>query len=139
MVAGTAGEAGADRTVSRMTNDKPSAGTGATEWHISLLGGWKRRGVWRMSSNTVCVTLMGGADLDLSQAELASPEVTLTKVSLVGGVEVVVPPGMRVDVRAIHLVGGRSINTTDTAPDGPVLRIRAFSIFGGVEVRTARP
>jgi predicted membrane protein len=119
-----------------MTTERSN--TGNTTWHVSLIGGMKRRGVWRMSANTVSVSLVGGANLDLSQAELAAPEVTLTKVSLVGGVNVTVPPGMRVNVRAVHLIGGRHVDTDDAASEGPVLRIRAYSIFGGVEVRTAR-
>jgi Cell wall-active antibiotics response 4TMS YvqF len=112
--------------------------SGTTTWHVSLIGGMKRRGAWRMSANTVSVALVGGANIDLSQAELAAPEVTLTKVSLVGGVTVTVPPGMRVDVQAIHLIGRRRIDTDDAASEGPVLRIRSYSIVGGVDVRTAR-
>ena len=38
-----------------------------------------------MDRHVVVITLVGGARLDLSQAELAAKEVTLTKVSLVGG------------------------------------------------------
>ena len=48
-------------------------------------------GPWRMGRDVIVLSLVGGARLDLSQAELAAPDVTLTKVSLVGGVRARIP------------------------------------------------
>jgi len=53
-------------------------------WHVSPVGGLSVSGPWRMARHEIVVSLVGGARLDLSQAELAAPEVTVTKVSLVG-------------------------------------------------------
>ena len=60
-------------------------GPGRPSWHISPIGGLSVSGPWRMERSVIVVSLIGGADLDLSQAQLAAPQVTLTKVSLLGG------------------------------------------------------
>jgi hypothetical protein len=57
--------------------------TDRTDWHIALLGGLKRGGRFTLPSRTVVVTLVGGADLDLREATLTTPEVLVTKVSVV--------------------------------------------------------
>ncbi|MGH3282468.1 MAG: DUF1707 SHOCT-like domain-containing protein, partial [Trebonia sp.] len=67
------------------------------------------------------------------------PEVMITKVSIIGGVSVRVPPGMRVEVSNFSVLGGRDVNLSGpVAPNAPVLRIRSFSIIGGVKVRESR-
>jgi hypothetical protein len=87
----------------------------------------------------VTVSILGGVDADLGEAELAAPEVMITKVSLIGGVSVRVPPGIRVEVSSFSILGGRSISLgRPPAPNAPVLRIRSFSIIGGVNVRESR-
>jgi hypothetical protein len=48
-----------------------------------------------MDRHAIVASLVGGARLDLSQAQLAAPQVTLTKVSLVGRTRVTVPPACR--------------------------------------------
>src|SRR5690349_15003231 len=54
-------------------------------WYVNLLGGTKRRGRWRVPQDMRVVGPLGGANLDLSEAEMTGPTV-LTKISLVGGV-----------------------------------------------------
>jgi hypothetical protein len=89
--------------------------------------------------HTVAIGILGGVDVDLGEAELAAPEVMITKVSIIGGVSVRVPQGMRVDVSNFSILGGRDINVGGRlAPNAPVLRIRSFSIIGGVNVRESR-
>ena len=60
-------------------------GAGAPSWHVSPIGGLNVSGPWRMGRHLVVISLIGGARLDLSQAELAARDVTLTKVSVIGG------------------------------------------------------
>ncbi len=110
-----------------------------TRWNISPIGGIRYRGRWRVPRHTVAIAILGGVDADLGEAELAAPEVMITKVSVIGGVSVRVPPGMRVEVSNFSILGGRSSNLGGPlAPNAPVLRIRSFSIIGGVSVRESR-
>jgi hypothetical protein len=110
-----------------------------TRWNISPIGGIRHRGHWRVPRHTVAIGVLGGVDVDLGEAELAAPEVMITKVSIIGGVSVRVPPGMRVEVSNFSILGGRNVNLGGPlAPNAPVLRIRSFSIIGGVNVRESR-
>jgi hypothetical protein len=59
-----------------------------TRWNISPIGGIRHRGHWRVPRHTVAIGVLGGVDVDLGEAELAAPEVMITKVSIIGGVNV---------------------------------------------------
>ena len=110
-----------------------------TRWNISPIGGIRHRGRWRVPRHTISIGVLGGVDLDLSEAELAAPEVMITKVSVIGGVSVRVPQGMRVEVSNFCILGGRDSNVGGPlAPNAPVLHIRSFAIIGGVSVRESR-
>jgi predicted membrane protein len=115
-------------------------GRNGTAWYASLLGGVKMRGPWKMAGDMVVVTPLGGANLDLTEVELADPRATaLTKVSLVGGVSLLVPPEMDVQVEGFRLFGGVRVEAAQrTAPAIAVLKVREYSLVGGVHVRRAR-
>ncbi|MGH3169857.1 MAG: DUF1707 SHOCT-like domain-containing protein [Trebonia sp.] len=116
-----------------------SSQSSGTRWNISPIGGIRHRGHWRVPRHTVSIGILGGVDVDLGEAELAAPEVMITKVSIIGGVSVRVPPGMHVEASNFSVLGGRDVNLSGpVAPNAPVLRIRSFSIIGGVKVRESR-
>lgn len=136
-----------DRLVADLPTDASAAsssvaerGPGRPSWHISPIGGLRVSGPWRMERSVIVVSLIGGADLDLSQAQLAAPEVTLTKVSLLGGVSIAVPPGIRVDASGFSLIGGTSVDAgPQPGPGAPTVHIRAFSLLGGTRIYRAEP
>ena len=74
-------------------------------WHASPIGGLRVFGPWRMDRHVIVISLIGGTRLDLSQAELAAPEVTLTNASLAG-------------VRAENLVRGSDQRACSPGPSG---------------------
>ncbi len=111
---------------------------GRPQWYVFPIGGLRIRGRRRLGADLVSVSVIGGADLDLGDAELTTPVVTLTQVSVIGGTRVLVPEGIEVEVTGCCLLGGRRIDVDPPGdPGAPVLRIRAFSIIGGVEVGRA--
>jgi Domain of unknown function (DUF1707) len=111
-------------------------GAGAPSWHVSPIGGLNVSGPWRMGRHLVVISLIGGARLDLSRAELAARDVTLTKVSVIGGVQARIPLGIRVDVSGVSLLGGTDVeNAPDPGPGARTIHIRAFSVIGGIRVR----
>ena len=102
-------------------------------WHVTPIGGLNVFGPWRMGRHVIVITLVGGARLDLSQAELAAPDVTLTKLSLVGGVRARIPYGIRVDASGVSLIGGTQVEgAPDPGPGAPTIHIRAYSLVGGI-------
>ncbi|GAA2455465.1 DUF1707 domain-containing protein [Actinomadura vinacea] len=136
----------------RLVDDLPASGRGTpevrTEWHVVPVGGLRRHGRWHMDRHLVSLTVLGGTHLDLRDAELAAPEVTVTKVSVFGRVTVCVPRGVRVVLEGGSLLGlpagligrgGAGRACGDAAPDAPTLRIRTFSLLGGVTVQTPGP
>jgi uncharacterized protein DUF1707 len=113
-----------------------SGASGRPAWHLSPIGGLKISGPWRMDRHVIVAALVGGAQLDLTQAQLAAPEVTLTKVSLVGGAKITVPPGIRVEASGFSLIGGTRIEAgPEPGPGAPTIRIRAFALVGGTRIR----
>ena len=117
-----------------VTTGAPTTAT----WHVAPIGGLNVSGPWRMGRHVVVISLIGGADLDLRQAELAARDVTLTKVSVIGGVNARVPDGIRVDASGLSLLGGTSVEAApDPGPGAPTIHIRAFSIIGGIRIRRA--
>ena len=135
-----------DLLVADLPADAAAAGSAVTSgtsgppsWHISPVGGLRINGPWRMDRHVIVVSIVGGARLDLSEAQLAAPEVTLTKVSLVGGARVTVPPGVRVEVSGFRLIGGTRVEGgPEPGPGAPTVNIRAFSLVGGVRIYRSR-
>ncbi len=124
-----AGAEPSGRAVSVGTHSGPS-------WHVTPVGGLNVFGPWRMGRHVIVLSLVGGARLDLSQAELAAPDVTLTKVSLVGGVRARIPRGIRVEASGLSLIGGTQVEgAPDPGPGAPTIHIRAFSVVGGIRIR----
>jgi hypothetical protein len=115
-------------------------GEGGARWLVAIMGGCDRRGRWRLSERVTSVNIMGGADLDLNEAELAAEHVELTVFSLMGGADIRVPEGLNVEVSDFALMGGNGVDIGDPRPDpgGPVLRLRLISIMGGSDVKRGR-
>jgi hypothetical protein len=105
---------------------------------MAVMGGTERRGRWRVPERCTAVAIMGGCVLDLRAAQLSAPITTITTVAIMGGIEVIVPPGVRVEISGLPLMGGFSnrVRQTDLPPDAPQVHIRGIALMGGVEVRT---
>jgi hypothetical protein len=124
-----------DLPTSTMSRTVAGREPGRTRWSVSPIGGMVRKGSWQVPEKSVGISLVGGASLDLTDAEFAAPEVLLTRISLVGGIAAKVPAGVRVEVEGFSLLGGHSVRLPAPAPGAPVLRLRLFSLIGGVSVK----
>ncbi|MGI8869125.1 MAG: DUF1707 SHOCT-like domain-containing protein [Mycobacteriales bacterium] len=115
---------------------RTSEGGRDKEWHVTPIGGMTRRGRWTLARRTVAVALVGGLDIDAREASLSAPEVEVTHVALIGGVTIVVPPGVRVVLSGFSVLGGQSVHVDADRADAPTIRLRYLSIIGGVSVQT---
>ncbi len=119
-----------------MTNDEITQTPRSTT--IALLGGIRLAGRLRLPRRLVHLTLLGGMDLDFSDAEFTGARVDVVKVSLLGGVHLVVPADVRVETGGFTLLGGKDIERRpDSSAATHVVRVRAFGLIGGTRVRVA--
>ena len=112
----------------------------ARRWFLGIMGGDTVRGHTRLAGRCNIVNVMGGVDLDLSQATLEEGELTLRIVSIMGGSTIRVPHGVHVDRSGLSIMGGDTVRVGDPpAPDAPVVRIRVFNLMGGNTIKQGPP
>jgi hypothetical protein len=104
---------------------------------VGVLGEIWRRWRWQPASRSAAVALLGACRLDLRAAELSGPVTTITAIGVVGGIDVVVPPGVRVELNAYGLLCGAAnlVPEQDLPPDAPLVRVRLFGVLSGVETK----
>jgi Domain of unknown function (DUF1707) len=105
---------------------------------VAIFGGVSRKGPWVPEPVITLLTVFGGADLDFRDAVLPGKEIVLRATTVLGGLQVTVPPEMRVVDSGIAILGGREVagNPAEaSSPDAPVLRIEGACVLGGIEVR----
>jgi hypothetical protein len=114
----------------------------AEERHLAIMGGFDRKGVWVVPQQMTVVAFMGGADLDLTEAQFAAREVTITVNAIMGGADIKVNPHTHVIMEGVGIMGGYSGPSgkvpAELDENSPVLHIRGFAIMGGVSVSRKR-
>jgi len=87
--------------------------------------------------NVVCV--MGGAEIDIREADTQNDVVELDILAIMGGAEIAVPPHWQVTVKVLPFLGGVSNQTTCLADKLGLpkkqLVITGFAFMGGIEVK----
>ncbi|HEX5620446.1 MAG TPA: DUF1707 domain-containing protein [Solirubrobacteraceae bacterium] len=108
-------------------------------WIVAIMGGAERKGRWRPARSTIVVTVMGGAELDLREAELADG-VHITAITIMGGIGIAVPEGVSVEMGGFAFMGtnGGPLDRVPPLPSAPTVSVRAFSLMGGVGVERKR-
>lgn len=104
---------------------------------MAFMGGFERKGQWVMPRHMKVTAIMGGGEFDLREARL-SPGITELEVfALMGGVEIIIPDGVRVDVVGMAFMGGFSTSGSSHTedPNAPVLRVSGTALMGGVEIK----
>jgi hypothetical protein len=109
---------------------------------MGVMGGTSKRGHWIAARHTATVAIMGGVELDFREAVLPPGVTDVYAVAFWGGVEIIVPPGLPVEVSGVGIMGGFDHNHTspvDPGIEGPILRISGVAVMGGVEVTVRLP
>jgi hypothetical protein len=114
----------------------------APETVYAIFGGVDRRGTWNVPRRWRVVAAFGGAQLDLREARFPTGVIDLTVKAVFGGVQIIVPPGLAVEVQGTAIMGGfQNVNRAPAHPDpeAPLLRIRGLALMGGVEITMRLP
>lgn len=101
------------------------------------MSGATRTGRWQVPAKVTVYGGIGGAKVDLSQAECHLPEVELDVHGQTGGVTVVVPVGWDVECGEADpgLGGLRDKTTHERLPGKPRIRVTGTGGMGGVVIR----
>ncbi|MFD0687056.1 DUF1707 SHOCT-like domain-containing protein [Actinomadura fibrosa] len=102
---------------------------------VAIFSGVERKGRWLVEEQTNVACVFGGAELDFRQAVLSRREVTVNITCVFGGVNIVVPPGVRVQPSMVSIFGGTDSPGDDTIDaDAPVIKLTGMNLFGGVSI-----
>jgi hypothetical protein len=109
------------------------------QWLVAVFGGSERKGTWNAPKRIKVVTVFGGATIDFREARLPVEGVDLSIFAMMGGVEIIVPPELPVDMSGVAFMGGfehMARTPVEPEPGRPVLRVGGFAMMGGVSVET---
>ena len=133
----------------RLTGDLPAAAPraagpavgGATpgRWAVAYKNSIRRGGRWRVPERFTSVVYKGGGWLDLRAAELTAPVTTVVAVAYKSRIDILVPPGVRVEMDGFGVSKGWSAEeeTEIRLPhDAPTVRVRGIAYKGTIETRT---
>lgn len=109
---------------------------------VAVMGGVERKGAWRVPTKLRAFAVMGGAEIDLREAIFSPGVHEISVYTLMGGVEIIVPPNVAIECDGAGIMGGfESVNRAPVEPDPerPLVRIRGIALMGGVEISTRLP
>lgn len=108
----------------------------------AIIGGTSRKGHWTPPRRLRVIAVMGGAELDFREAAFA-PGVTEVHITAVmGGVQIIVPPQLAVEMEGLAIMGGFEHSErapVQPDPDRPILRVSGVAVWGGVHIETRLP
>lgn len=124
-----------------------TSGSGGVHWAVMSGIELKQKG-WKLEDGSF-FALMGGVDMDLNAAEIPEGEVLLNATAVMGGIEIIVPPGMTVDYEGTAVLGGVKFFNEDSGgiiatrksqykgepASGTKLILRCTAIMGGIEIK----
>lgn len=109
---------------------------------MAFMSGVSRTGSWVVPRELKVFAFMGGAELDLREAKFAPGVTEIDVACVMGGIEILVPRGVRVEVLGGAFMGGFVADAGDAGaldPAQPVLRVSGFVVMGGVDVTVKKP
>ena len=115
---------------------RSSVSSGSTWNGVHVFGGVQDRVTAQDFRGGEAVAVFGGIDLDLREAALAEGRADLEVTAIFGGVQLRVPPGWRVNLRNVTLLGGTEQSRQQPAPEDTTgeLTITGTVMFGGLEI-----
>lgn len=139
---GAAGTATTRGELERLTADLPvpaAAVDAAPVTQSSVFGDVRRSGAWMIPDRSRWRTIFGDVVLDLREAGVTASDVVIDARTMFGDVDLLVPEGVVVEVRARTLFGDVRQEAGEAAPVGaPRIVLSGGTLFGDVKVRARR-
>ena len=107
---------------------------------VAVLSGAERKGRWRVGNRITAVAILGGVEIDLTEATFTSPELVIHCTAIMGGITVKLPENVTLHGGGVvGIMGGSDIKAFEAPdPQAPVVRIDGVAFWGGVEARARR-
>ncbi|MDJ0393945.1 DUF1707 domain-containing protein [Rhodococcus sp. G-MC3] len=102
---------------------------------IAIMGGFSRKGEWTVAQKFDAFAFWGGGEIDLRRAHFAAAEVTINCVAIMGGIEIIVPPHIGVEVRGTGIMGGFEHIAQTAAPGAPRVVVTGLAFWAGVGIK----
>ena len=111
------------------------------KWVVAIMSGANKSGRWRVGDELNAIAVMGGGEIDLREAEFDTEELHIRAICIMGGISIIVPEGIDVDLGGIAIMGGKDAKLAPVPliPGAPRVRVTAVCIMGGVDVRSKKP
>ncbi|MEU8265698.1 DUF1707 domain-containing protein [Sphaerisporangium sp. NPDC049002] len=107
---------------------------------MALFRSEQREGRWVVPSNYSVTAVGTGVTLDLRDALLQSSHITVQATVVGATLTLIVPAGVRVDIPASAVLGGKKNRVPDSAPpDAPVIEITGMIMMGNVVAKVPKP
>ena len=134
-----AGGAGRPQPASAPRPFTPGSG-GENPHLVGILGGAERKGRWRVGNRITAVAIMGGVEIDLTEATFTSPELVIHCTAIMGGVSIRLPENVTLrGGGVVGIMGGSDVKAFEAPdPGAPVVRVDGFAFWGGVEAKAKR-
>lgn len=122
-------------TAGQSPGKRPRGGRFAIAYKSSI----RRGGRWRVASRFTPVVYKGQGWIDLRAAELSGPLTSVRAIAYKSRIDILVPPGVRVEVDGFGVSKGWSAAEeweSQLPPDAPVVQVRGVAYKGTIEIRT---
>lgn len=99
----------------------------------------RRAGRWRVPASFRPIVYKGSGWIDLRAAELTEPITTLTPIAYKSRIDILVPPGVRVEMDGFGVTKGWSAEEeweSQLPQDAPTVHVRGIAYKGTIEIRT---
>jgi hypothetical protein len=117
-------------------------GRGTSSTAIAIMSGTDRKGVWTVPPTFTSFALMGGVEIDLTNARFEDAETTIQAFAFMGGIDIFVPDDIVVQVNGTGFMGAfenHAQNQAQPRPGAPLVRITGLAVWGGVDVKRRKP
>jgi hypothetical protein len=110
------------------------AGSQPGRFALTFKSSLRKSGRWRVPEHFTTVVYKGEGVLDLRAAELTAQVTTISAVAYKSRIDILVPPGVRVETAGLGVSTGSAGPEGPLSPNAPVVHVRGYSYKGTVEV-----
>lgn len=119
----------------------PAAAPVAQRRQLAVMSTFRKGGNWTPNRTTDLRAVMSDVKIDLRDATFVDQEIAFDVLAVMSEVQIIVPPGVRVECHG-NAVMGEFLDRSDAAaqdPTAPLVRVHGISVMASVGVETRLP